>query len=186
MTATPPRAPRKDQLRNRRRLLDAAREAFGEHGPDLSIEVIARGAGVGATTFYRHFPTKEDLVSQLLDDLAEGAREVAAAATEIPDDWDAFGTVFTRGCALDAAGLRLFDALCRTSAQAAEHGRRISTDLITPVTERARRGGVLRPDVTAADVAAFMRMADSAPNEDQRRLAHEVMLAGLRHDRTDD
>jgi AcrR family transcriptional regulator len=180
MTTTTPRTPRKDQLRNRRRLLDAAREAFGEHGPDLSIEAIARAAGVGATTFYRHFPTKDDLVSQLLDDLAEGAREAAAAAAEIPDDWEAFRAVFTQGSALDAAGLHLFDALCHTSAQAAEHGRRISAELITPVTERARRIGALRPDVTAEDVAAFMRMADSAPNDDQRRLAHAVMLAGLR------
>ena len=167
-------------MRNRRRLLDAAREAFGEHGPDLSIEAIARGAGVGASTFYRHFPTKEELVSQLLDDLAEGARAVAATAAEIPDDWEAFRVVFVRGCALDAAGLQLFDALCRTSAQAAEHGRRISAELIAPVAERARRGGSLRPDVTAKDVAAFMRMADSAPTGEQRRLAHDVMLAGLR------
>jgi len=159
MTATTPRAPRKDQLRNRRRLLDAACEAFGQHGPEL--------------------------VSQLLDDLAEGAREVAASAAEIPDDWEAFRAVFTQGCALDVAGLHLFDALCRTSPQAAEHGRRIGAELITPVTERARRGGALRPDVTAEDVAAFMRMADSAPNDDQRRLTHEVMLAGLRHDRAE-
>jgi AcrR family transcriptional regulator len=180
MNATTPRAPRKDQLRNRRRLLDAAREAFGEHGPDLSIESIARSAGVGATTFYRHFPTKEELVSQLLDDLAEGAHAVAATAAEVPDDWESFRIVFTLGCALDAAGLQLFDALCRTSAQAAEHGRRISVDLIASAAERARCGGVLRPDVTAEDVAAFMRMADSAPNGNQRRLAHEVMLAGLR------
>lgn len=179
MTATT-RAPRKDQLRNRRRLLDAARAAFGEHGPDLSIEAIARSAGVGATTFYRHFPTKEELVFQLLEDLAEGARQVAAEAAEIPDDWQAFCTVFTRGCALDPEGLQLFDALCRTGAQAAEHGRQISAGLITPVAERARRSGQLRRDVTAEDVAAFMRMADSAATEHQRRIAHDVMLAGLR------
>ena len=175
------RAPRKDQLRNRRRLLDAARAAFGEHGPDLSIETVARSAGVGATTFYRHFPTKEDLVFQLLEDLAEGARQVAAEAARIPDDWQAFCTVFSKGCALDPEGLRLFDALCRTSAQAAEHGRRISNELIIPVAERARRSGQLRRDVTAEDVAAFMRMADSVATEHQRRVAQDVMLAGLRN-----
>jgi AcrR family transcriptional regulator len=174
------RAPRKDQLRNRRRLLDAARAAFSEHGPDLSIEAIARSAGVGATTFYRHFPTKEDLVFELLEDLAQGARQVAAEAAEIADDWQAFATVFTKGCVLDTEGLRLFDALCRTSAQAAEHGCRISADLVTPVAERARRGGQLRPDVTAEDVALFMRMADSAATDHQRSIAHDIMLAGLR------
>jgi AcrR family transcriptional regulator len=174
------RAPRKDQLRNRRRLLDAARAAFSEHGLDLSIESIARSAGVGPTTFYRHFPTKEDLVYWLLEDLAQGARQLAAEVAEIPDDWQAFARVFTQGCVLDPEGLQLFDALGRTSAQASEHGRQISAGLITPVAERARRSGQLRPDVTAEDVAALMRMADSAATEHQRQIAQDVMLAGLR------
>ena len=180
MTATSPRAPRKDQVRNRRRLLDAARLAFAEQGPDLSIEAIARTAGVGATTFYRHFATKDDLVLQLLEDLASGAGQVAEEAAAITDDWDAFRTVFTRGCVLDDAGLRLFDALCRTSPQAAERGRTLTASLITPVADRARHSGHLRADITTEDLAALMRMADSASTPRQRESAHEVMLAGLR------
>ncbi|MEV2191189.1 TetR family transcriptional regulator [Streptomyces phaeochromogenes] len=180
MTAASQRAPRKDQVRNRRRLLDVARQAFAEHGPELSIEAVARAAGVGATTFYRHFPTKDDLVLQLLDDMTGGAREVAEEAAAVPDDWEAFRTVFVRGCALDEEGLRLFDALCRTSSQAAERGRLIATSLIAPVVDRARDSGRLRQGVTAGDVAALMRMADSASSPRQREIAHEVMLAGLR------
>ncbi|WP_329252038.1 TetR/AcrR family transcriptional regulator [Streptomyces sp. NBC_01478] len=180
MTATPPRAPRKDQVRNRRRLLDAAGLAFAEQGPDLSIEAIARTAGVGATTFYRHFATKDDLVLQLLEDLARGAYQVAEKAAAVADDWEAFRTVFTRGCALDDTGLRLFDALCRTSPQAAERGRALTASLITPVADRARRSGRLRGDVTVEDVVAFMRMADSAATPRQRASAHAVLLAGLR------
>lgn len=180
MTAASQRAPRKDQVRNRRRLLDAARQAFTEQGPDLSIEAVAREAGVGATTFYRHFPTKDDLVLQLLEDMTGGARQVTEAAAAVPDDWEAFRTVFIRGCALDAEGLRLFDALCRTSAQAAEQGQMITTSLIAPVADRARRCGRLRQDVTTEDVAALMRMADSASTPGQREITHEVMLAGLR------
>ena len=167
-------------MRNRRRLLDAARLAFAEHGPDLSIEAIARSAGVGATTFYRHFPTKDELVLHLLDDLADGARRVAAEAADTVDDWDAFRTVFTRGCALDEAELRLFDALCRTSARAAEQGRLITVSLITPVTDRVRNSGLLRRDVTAEDVAAFMRMADSTSDARQRGITQRVLLTGLR------
>jgi AcrR family transcriptional regulator len=180
LTAAPQRAPRKDQVRNRRKLLDAARRAFAEQGPDLSIEAVARAAGVGATTFYRHFPTKDDLVSQLLEDLAGGARQVAEEAAAVPDDWEAFRAVFTRGCALDDEGLRLFDALCRTSAHAAEQGRAIATSLVAPVAGRAQGAGRLRRDVTPEDVAALMRMADSASAPRQRNLTHEVMLAGLR------
>jgi AcrR family transcriptional regulator len=178
MTTTA-RGPRKDQLRNRQRLLDAASDAFAEQGPDISIEAIARRAGVGATTFYRHFPTKEDLVEQLLDHLAEGARQVAARAAAISDDWEAFRTAFTQGCVLDDARLALFDALCRTSARAAEQGQRVAADIIAPATERAQRSGLLRPDITADDIAAFMRMADSAPTPRQRRKAQEVLLAGI-------
>ncbi|MFD8968792.1 TetR/AcrR family transcriptional regulator [Streptomyces sp. NPDC059568] len=180
MTVTSRRAPRKDQLRNRQRLLDAARLAFAEHGTDLSIEAIARTAGVGATTFYRHFATKDDLVLHLLDDLAAGARRVCAEAAATEQDWEAFRTVFTRGCALDDVELRLFDALCRTSPRAAEQGRAITASLISPVTDRARRGGDLREGVTTEDVAAFMRMADSAADARQRAITHEVLLAGLR------
>ncbi|MFJ5845519.1 TetR/AcrR family transcriptional regulator [Streptomyces sp. NPDC092903] len=180
MTAAPQRAPRKDQVRNRRRLLDAARRAFAEQGPDLSIEAVARAAGVGATTFYRHFPTKDDLVGQLLEDLAGDARQVAEEAAAVPDDWEAFRAVFIRGCALDDEGLRLFDALCKTSAHAAGQGQAIATSLIAPVADRARSGGRLRQDVTAEDVAALMRMAGSASTPRQREIAHEVMLAGLR------
>jgi len=180
LTAASQRAPRKDQVRNRRRLLDVARKAFAEQGPDLSIEAVARAAGVGATTFYRHFPTKDDLVLQLLEDLAGGAREVAEEAAAVPDGWEAFRTVLVRGCALDEEGLRLFDALCRTSAQAAERGQLIAISLIAPVVERARGSGRLRQGVTAEDVAALMRMADSASTPRQREIAHEVMLAGLR------
>jgi AcrR family transcriptional regulator len=135
---------------------------------------------VGATTFYRHFPTKDDLVAQLLEDLARDARQVTQDAAAIPDDWEAFRTVFIRGCALDEAGLDLFEALCRTSVQAADQGQAIAVALIAPVADRARDAGRLRADVTAGDVAVLMRMADSAPTPALRELAVEVMLAGLR------
>ncbi|QIS08741.1 TetR/AcrR family transcriptional regulator [Nocardia arthritidis] len=173
------RAPRKDQLRNRRKLLDAARIAFAEHGPDISIDAIARRAGVGTTTFYRHFPTKEALVEQLLTELIDRSREVVVRAAETPDDWQAFTIVFTEGCVLEPGEVLLFDTLCRTGPAAAEQGHRATADLIATVTERAQRAGVLRADVTADDIAAFMRMAYSAPTPEQRRLAHSVLLAGL-------
>ncbi|MFI1258478.1 TetR/AcrR family transcriptional regulator [Streptomyces netropsis] len=178
--ATTVRGPRKDQARNRRRLLDAAREAFKDQGPDAGIDGIARRAGVGATTFYRHFPTKDDLVDALLDELSEGSREAAEHAAGITDGWTAFRTVFTQGCVPHEEDLALFDILCRTSARAAERGRRATVELIGPVVERARSEGLLRGDATVEDIAAFMRMADSAASAGQRRRAHDVLLAGLR------
>jgi AcrR family transcriptional regulator len=56
------RKPRADALRNRERLIDAAKAAFGEVGPDVSLEEIARRAEVGIGTLYRHFPTRDAIV----------------------------------------------------------------------------------------------------------------------------
>ena len=179
MTASAQR-PRKDQLRNRQRLLDAARTAFAEHGPGISLEAIARRAGVGTTTLYRHFPTKYDLVEQLLRDLNDGARRIAEHAMTMHDDWEAFRTVFAQGCVLEPTDLLLFDTLCRTSPAAAAYGSQVTFGIVAPVTERARHAGVLRTDVTVADIAALMRMADSAVIAEERRAAQNVLLDGLR------
>jgi len=56
------RKPRADAIRNRERLIDAAKAAFGEAGPDVSLEEIARRAEVGIGTLYRHFPTRDAIV----------------------------------------------------------------------------------------------------------------------------
>ncbi|NRQ31493.1 TetR/AcrR family transcriptional regulator [Nonomuraea sp. NN258] len=170
--------PRKDQLRNRQRLLQAAREAFAAHGPDVSIEQIARQAGVGATTFYRHFPSKDDLVDALLDQLADGARQVAARAREIADPWEAFAVVFTEACVLEESDLELFDLLARVSPPSAAKGREVTAEVIAPLVARAHDAGRLRRDVDVADVAALMRMADAAPPQ-RRGKALQVLLAGL-------
>ncbi len=171
--------PRKDQQRNRRRLLDAAHDLFLAEGPDVSLEAIARKAGVGTTTLYRHFSTKDELVRALLDELGSRSQQVADQAARISDPWEAFGSVFSQGCVLDAADLALFDALCRTSPAAAELGHRAVTALLDPVARRARKAGRLRRDVTLTDIATLMRMADSAIFPTQRTATIKVMLDGL-------
>jgi AcrR family transcriptional regulator len=76
------RKPRADALRNRDRLLEAARTVFSAGGPEASLEAVAHTAGVGIGTLYRHFPTREDLFEavyrhevQQLADLAERSRK---------------------------------------------------------------------------------------------------------------
>jgi AcrR family transcriptional regulator len=82
MTAPPQDAGRADARRNRRKVLAAASRAFDEHGPDVSLGAIARQAGVGAGTVYRHFPSKEILLEAVLvqqvDDCVDAARRWAA------------------------------------------------------------------------------------------------------------
>lgn len=85
MTPHPKRKPRSDAVRNRERVLEAAKAVFSVGGPDASLEAVARQAGVGIGTLYRHFPTREALfeavyrreVEQLVE-LAEQLKTDAA------------------------------------------------------------------------------------------------------------
>ena len=58
----PPRKPRTDAKRNRERILEVAKEAFAQSGAKASLDDIAKEAGVGAGTLYRHFPTRDALI----------------------------------------------------------------------------------------------------------------------------
>ena len=75
------RKPRADAVRNRERLLDAAADVFGAGGPDASLEAVAKRAGVGIGTLYRHFPTREALFEAVyrreVDQLGELAERLA-------------------------------------------------------------------------------------------------------------
>ena len=76
------RKPRSDGQRNRARLVEAAKAAFAETGPDASLEEIARRAGVGIGTLYRHFPTRDAVIEAVYRREVE---QLAAAATRLLD-----------------------------------------------------------------------------------------------------
>jgi len=81
------RKPRADRLRNRERVLEAAKAVFGAGGPDRSLEAVARHAGVGIGTLYRHFPTREALFEAVyrreVDQLADLAEHLRAGADPV-------------------------------------------------------------------------------------------------------
>jgi AcrR family transcriptional regulator len=175
------RAPRKDQLRNRQRLVTAARDAFAEHGPDISLEKIAQRAGMGPTTLYRHFPGKDDLIEAVLDDLIEAVRENADRAMRIEDPYEAFRVVFTQSCDLSERDLATFVKLAGASHRADDHAQRLIASVVGPATLRLREAGGLRPDITVADIAMFVRMALTADTNENLAKAIEVLLVGLTH-----
>src|SRR5277367_5559209 len=80
-----PRRQRADAERNRRALIDAAIEVFGERGLDATVSEIAHRAGVGQGTAFRHFPSKEHLIAATVSDLLE---RITARATELLDEPD--------------------------------------------------------------------------------------------------
>src|SRR5580700_5755397 len=80
---------RRDAARNRQRVLKAASEVFTERGLDVSLDEVARHAGVGVGTVYRRFRTKEDLVEALFLDRSEEVAALAGEAGEASDPWSA-------------------------------------------------------------------------------------------------
>ena len=82
---------RSDAARNRARIIAAASELFAESGADLSVDEIARRAGVGHATVFRRFPTKEDLVLAMFEERLLEVARVAEAAEELEDPWRACG-----------------------------------------------------------------------------------------------
>src|SRR5689334_8476225 len=81
---------RADARRNRERILAAARVACAEHGPAVQMDDVARRAGVGVGTVYRHFPTKDALIQALVAEKIRVTTENLREALEIEDPWDAF------------------------------------------------------------------------------------------------
>jgi AcrR family transcriptional regulator len=146
---------RSDALRNRVRVLEAAREAFAAEGLAVPLDEIARRAGVGAGTVYRHFPSKEALfeavVLDRVDALAAEARELAAAA----DPGAAFFAYFTR-----IVGLALEDKALRDVLGSGLHdniGTRTGFgDALGALLRGAQDAGAVRSDVDAADVRALI------------------------------
>lgn len=175
------RAPRRDVQRNRQRLVTAARQAFNELGPGTSLDQIARRAGVGPTTLYRHFAEKDDLVVAVLDDIITETREGMAAVADIPDALDAFRAIFMGSCDLSDAETATFLQLAATGPRPRAHAQRLIADLVEPFTTRLRHAGGLHPGITADDIAMFIRMTVAADDHAGRAKAVQILLAGLTH-----
>ncbi len=95
--AAPVRPLRRDAERNRQRMLQAASEVFTERGLDVSLDEVARHAGVGVGTVYRRFRTKEDLVEALFVDRIEEVAALAEDAAEAPDPWTGLASLHGAG-----------------------------------------------------------------------------------------
>jgi AcrR family transcriptional regulator len=179
---------RADARRNRKRILAAAREQFGEQGLDVQMEQIARVAGVGVGTVYRHFPAKEDLLQALADERFAWFAEKARVAIDDPDPWNGFREFMResgRVTAEDRALSEAMDQLPGLCTAAAEKARlhELSRELI----ERAKASGSMRADFSADDVPSLMRglarataTYDGGPPAMSWERYLEIMLAGLR------
>jgi AcrR family transcriptional regulator len=173
--------------RNHELLVAAAREVFGERGVEASLEEIARRAGVGVGTLYRHFATREALVEAVFERRIGEFAALGEAASEEPDGWLAFTGLLERILEMQAGDRLLKDVLLRSPAGSgrAEQARAGLRSSFEAVLARAHSRG-LRPDFGYSDLALMLwsfgpvidATADVAPNAWRRHL--HWLLDGLR------
>lgn len=181
-------SPRADARRNRDRVLAAAATVFAERGTSASTEDVAREAGVGVATVFRHFPTKRDLIRALITTRLQTVAADARSALDAPDAGSSFVDFFARTVRASAGKLELADALTELGGSPDEATAPVSaeiTDAIAALLERAQRIGAVRPDLTVANVFALLVGASRANSYAPASQPLEVILDGLRTTKAD-
>jgi AcrR family transcriptional regulator len=180
-----------DARRNRERIVEAARAAFAEQGPDAQIDDVARRAEVGVGTVYRHFPTKDALVGELirlkLTALRDRARRKLAEGGDPEEAFIGFVREQAEVIARDAALQRMLWAETEETLSDLAPLIEEVNEAVGELIARAREAGAVRPDVEVDDVRAFMCGLGAIMAADARgvmpfdwRRQLEFMLDGLR------
>ena len=187
MTEADRRARRADATRNRDQLLAVATRVFGSAGAEPSMRAIAREAGVGIATLYRHFPTRESLVDAVYRDqvarLTTGANELLSqhpAAAAMRRWMDLFGDwIATKNGMLDT-----LLAMIESGEIAHAETRTELLAAITTILDTGRAAGDLRSDVSAEDIAAALIgiFTVAHPPEHEAKAARllNILMDGLR------
>lgn len=191
MTTSPeaPRPLRKDAARNRALLIQAAREVFAERGLEASLDDVAKHAGVGVGTAYRHFANKYELAEAIFAEAIERIVALAHAARDAADPWE--GVIsFLEGIASAQTvdrGLREVLMGVHDPSKIEDVNARI-TPALAELVERAKKAGVVRADLDSTDLGMVVLMlctvadvmGDAAPDLWRRYLP--MLTEGLRSD----
>jgi len=179
---------RADARRNREAVLVAARDQFGRFGLDCQMEDIAREAGVGVGTVYRHFQTKDELIAALVTDRFQRLANRAMQALAEDDPWQAFCDLMRFAAELQVRDRGLSQFLSSQPRLAEREA--VQSGLATAMAElmaAAQRAGGMRQDAVVEDVptlicalgAVMAGAADSLASRNWKRFV-EIMLDGLR------
>jgi AcrR family transcriptional regulator len=179
---------RADAERNRQRLLAAAKELFMTRGLDVTLDDVARHAGVGTGTAYRRFPNKDALVDALMVDRIGELGRIAGECLEDPDPWKGLAGYFERALALQAADRGLKEVLFSSGRgrERSVQARKAIAPVVTKLVRRAIEAGVVRSDISTSDVPLINFMLNTVvdfgrgvePDLYRRYLA--IVLDGLR------
>jgi AcrR family transcriptional regulator len=179
---------RADARRNREAVLVAAREGFGKCGLECQIDDIARAAGVGVGTVYRHFPTKADLFAALVTDRFERLAARAREALAGEDPWQAFCELMRYSAELQVRD-RALSQFLGSQPELGQHAAVESglADVTAELIAKAQQAGGMRKDAVIEDVptlicglgAVTAGAAGNMPELNWERYV-EIMLDGLR------
>jgi AcrR family transcriptional regulator len=190
MPAPPDTRPglRSDARRNRRRLLESAREVMREQGLDASLGEIARRAGVGNATLYRHFPTREALCEAVFAEYGSELEQIRERVLRVPDAWDALTAWLEETCTAFATDQAFADLVTRGMPLSPALNELCTSAIGFSDTlfRNAQRQGVIRADVALTDLMMVIyslqqvvaATAQVAPDAWRRHLA--IALDGLR------
>jgi AcrR family transcriptional regulator len=182
------RTQRADARRNREKVLAAARRQFARHGLDAQVDEIARDAGVGVGTVYRHFPTKEDLLQALAGHRFEGLAAAGRASLEVEDPWQGFVEFMTYSASVMAEDRALSEAMDQRPTLCGQAADKVEMLAVTAeVVARAQESGQLRADIVAEDVPSLIcglgrsvRANDGRPAMAWERHL-DIILSGLKN-----
>jgi AcrR family transcriptional regulator len=184
--STDQRTLRADARRNRERIMSASRELFARQGPQAQMDEIAAHAGVGIGTVYRHFPTKEALLTAMVRDRFQEFAELATAAEDILDPLEALESVIRRSAeAVEGdAGFQL--AMMGSNElewEGIEEQKAALAAVVTRVISRAIDAGVVRDGFTVEDFGMVMCGITSTmyykPGSADWRRHVEIILHGI-------
>ncbi|RKE22969.1 TetR/AcrR family transcriptional regulator [Streptomyces sp. TLI_171] len=190
--AQPPRPMRADARRNYERLVAAAERLVGEQGAEVSLEEVARAAGVGSATLHRHFPSRQALLEAVFKERVSALCATADTLTATGDPGAALAGWLHAVGAHAVANRGLGTALMHTTEDPA-FGLGCHTMILAAgdrLLDRARAARAVRPEVTTTQllrlVTALARAAEGEPNGPaETGTLIDLALDGIRHHRPD-
>ena len=189
MTAVADRPLRADAARNVERILRAARDAYGELGPDAPVEAIARRAGVGERTLYRRFPTKGDLIRAALDQsIAEDLTPVIEDVRRADDPLCGLAQLIEAAISLGAREHNLLTAALRAGSLSPDISASLY-DALNDLTRRGQQASLVRADLVADDLPRLIAMLYTvlftmdSPSDGWRRYVALILDAISTNDR---
>src|SRR6201990_1217367 len=183
----PPRKPRTDAQRNRERILDVAKEAFTRCGADASLDDIAKEAGVGAGTLYRHFPTRDALIEAVYrtegEKLAGAERKFSEAMPPV-EALRAWMLLFVDYIGTKQIIAPVLNSLVGGPSKLYEGSRSQIQGAIDALVKRAIKSGDIRKDLDPFDLLrALIGVSNVASSPDWQQSAKrlvEILILGSR------